>query len=177
MPDQAVFILHGVCHHGRLDRLACPHGLGGRLDGILDGRIPGAAAQRIFQGRADILAGGVRILLQQGVSGHDLARDAKPALDRAMDDEGFLQRVQAGLSILRAGQAFDRYDLLPFGAFSRIGTRQDRLAVNQHGATAAFGFVAADLGAGQAQPAPEQLGQRFAGLRRQADFLVINCKC
>ena len=84
---------------GGLTGFACPHGGGCRLDGILDRRIAGAAAQCVFQGGADIFAGGVRFFLQQGIGGHDLARDAEATLDRAMNDEGFLEGVQLDFSI------------------------------------------------------------------------------
>jgi hypothetical protein len=98
-------------------------------------------------------------------------------LDRAVDDEGFLERVQLGSSIGLTSQAFYRNDIFSSGAFRRIIAGKDWLAVHQDSATATLGFVAADLCSGQQQPVSEQIGEGLAGERGKADFLTINCKC
>jgi hypothetical protein len=94
-----------------------------------------------------------------------------------MDDESFLQGVQFWLSIrIRTCQAFDRQDIFSFCAFSRIVTREHRFTVNQYGAASAFGLIASDLGAHQAQPIPEQIGKSLAGERIKHSLLTVNSK-
>ena len=87
-----------------LDRFACPQGLRRGENGILNGWIARATAKRILQRKTNILAVWIRIALEQGIRGHDLAGDAKSALDCAMFHEGFLQRVQFHLFVNALGQ-------------------------------------------------------------------------
>ena len=47
---------------------------------------------------------GVRVALQQGSRSHQLPGDAETALDRAVSDEGFLQRVEGGSALLSGKQ-------------------------------------------------------------------------
>ena len=68
--------------------------LGRRMDGILDGRVAGAAAVGILERDRDVVVGGVGVAVQQGGGGHDQARRAEAALHGAVFDEGFLQRVE-----------------------------------------------------------------------------------
>jgi hypothetical protein len=127
--------------------------------------IAGAAAQRVFEGVFDVVFAGIGVLQQQGVGGHQLPGDAEAALDGAVIDKGLLQGVQRRTRGL-GGQALDGDDLFALYLEGRIGAGEHRLSIHQHGARAAFRFVAADFGAGQAQVVAQYVGQHF--IRRDA---------
>src|SRR5688572_1849336 len=77
-----------------LQGFACPQRLRCGENGILNRGIARTTAERIFQCKTNLIAGGVWIPLEQRVGGHDLARDAESALHCAMFDKSFLQRMK-----------------------------------------------------------------------------------
>src|SRR5712692_7721923 len=99
----------------------------------------------------DRVAGGVRLLLEQGPGVHDHARRAVAALESAMLHEGLLQRVQLSVAF----EAFDRHDVLPLHAGEVDLTGAHRLAVDADGARAADAFTAAVFRAGEIEIAAE----------------------
>ncbi len=152
------------------DRRAALHLGSGRLYGADDRRIPGAAAKRILQGLADLLFRGVGISLEQGQRGHDLARDAETALDRAVDNECFLQRMEA----VSGRHPLDGANVTARGFRRRERAGEHRFAVEQDSADAAFGLVAADLGSRQAEALPQQCRKHLAGLRLDVVGRVVH---
>ena len=128
-----------------------------RLDDVL---VAGAAAQVAGQRPADVLLGGVGVLVEQGLGGHHHARGAEPALQAVLLPEALLQRVQ----LAGAGQALHRADLVPVGLDGEHGAGLDRAAVHQHRARAAVGGVAAHVRAGQPQSPADQVGEQQPGL-------------
>ena len=70
------------------------HALGGQQHGVDDLLIAGAAAKVAFEGLARLGPRGMGVFGQQGIGGENHARRAKAALDGAVGDEGFLERVQ-----------------------------------------------------------------------------------
>src|SRR3972149_7660108 len=79
------------------------HPGGGRLNRLDDLVISGAAAHDAFNSFPDLLLAGLRILLQQGVNGHDHAGCTVSALDGSCLHVGFLDGVEAA----PLSQAFD----------------------------------------------------------------------
>jgi hypothetical protein len=63
----------------------------------------------------------------------------------------------------RGGEAFDGEDVVSLGFEGGKDAGVDGLAIDEDGADAALGFVAADFGAGEAQVVAEHFGQE-AGL-------------
>src|SRR6516162_8131703 len=124
-----------------------------RLDDVL---VAGAAAQVAGQRPAHVFLGGVGVLVEQRLGGHHHARGAEPALQAVLLLEALLQRVQ----LAGGGQALDGADLVPVGLDGQHGARLHRAPVDQHGARAAVGGVASHVGAGQAEPAADQVGQQ-----------------
>jgi hypothetical protein len=129
---------------GGLDRGAGAEALPRRHHGAQDGRISAAAAQRVLERLPDLVFGGIRVRFEQRDGGQDLAGNAEAALDGAVVDKRLLQRMEP----IPLGETLDREDPLAIRLESGQGTRQNRKAVEQDGAAAAFGFVAPDLGAG-----------------------------
>ena len=75
---------------------------------------------------------------------------------------------------VRCRDAFHGCDL---AAARLVGQRRagiDRRVVGEHGAGAAFGPVAADLGAGESQPVADRLGQGLAGRHVDAARLAVD---
>ncbi len=93
-----------------------------------------------------------------------------------MGDESFLQGVEPDAVLPAFGQTFDGGDALAMGALGRIDAGQHRVTVHHDRAGTAFGLVAADLGAGQAQAIAQQVRQGFPWKRRQLVFLAVNGK-
>ena len=87
------------------------HPGGGGLNRLDDLVISGAAAHDAFDPFPDLLLAGLRILLQQGINGHDHARRAVAALDGSCFYIGFLN----GMEVVPFGPApqWSRPGLLP----------------------------------------------------------------
>ncbi len=92
----------------RVEFSAAAHDLGCILDGTGNRRVAGTATQGIFQRITDFGFAGIRVVLQQGVGGHDLTGDAKATLYCAVHDESFLQWVQTGGILFPANQVILR---------------------------------------------------------------------
>src|SRR5688500_2506841 len=130
------------------------------LDGVDDVLVAGAAAEVSRDGPPDVVLGGVGGVLQQGRRRQHHARSAEPALEAVLLREPFLDGVQ----LARPAQAFDGGELMPVGLDTEEGARLHGQAVEQHGAGAATGRVAAEVGPGQAEHLPEHVHAQQAGL-------------
>ncbi len=144
-----------------LDRFTRPQGFRRRKDGILDGRIPCTAAERILQRKADLILRRIRIALEQGIRRHDLPGDAESTLDRAMLHEGFLERMQLHFLVHTLGETFNCRDGLSVRALGGIDARDHRLAIHEDGACTAFGFFTADLCPCEAESLAQEGGKCF----------------
>src|SRR5687767_11411115 len=123
------------------------HPRGGQLDGFVDLQIAGAAAEVPAQRLYDLGAGRRGSLLEERLAGEQESGSAVSALGRAELRERLLQRVEP----LGRLHPFDRRDLPSPQRGGDLQTRQDRPAVNQHGARPALAQLAAVLGAGETQ--------------------------
>ena len=136
----------------------------------IDGQVGAAAAERVLEGQADLVFAGIGVLRQESGAHHQLAGDAEAALDRTVLDEGLLQRVQLAL----AGQALDGEHVLARRLEGGQRAGEHRRAVQQDGADAALGLVAADLGAGQAEALAQHIGQHLARSDGELTRLVVD---
>src|SRR5215467_14514383 len=87
---------HG-CRRSGWRRGRATHCPGRGLYCLDDVHITGAAAEVALQPLADLVLGGVRVLLQQVRSGHDEARGAVTALEAVLVPERLLDRVQGAI--------------------------------------------------------------------------------
>src|SRR5262249_25959469 len=101
------------------------------------------------------------VLLQQGNRGDDLAGRTEAALGSEFLDHGFLHLVQFAI---RPFDAFDSGDLAPAHRVRQRRARIGRHVVEHDRAVAAFGVIAAELGAGEAELVAQRVDQ---GLVRQ----------
>src|SRR3990170_4554628 len=79
---------------------------GGLQDGLNDLHVAGAAAEVARDGHPHLGRCGVRHAGQQTLGGHEEPRGAVAALDRAVADESFLERVEA----IPLAETFTRLD-------------------------------------------------------------------
>jgi hypothetical protein len=125
----------------------------GGFDGFENLQVSGAAAQIAGESVANLLAIGMRILVEQSFRGDENCRGAVSALRGAEVGERFLQRVESAID----AHALDGEDI-PLIAFEREDeTGKHGLAVEKDGAGAAFAEFAAVLGAG----VPEIFSKNF----------------
>src|SRR5258706_1468588 len=101
------------------------------------------------------------VLLQQGNSRDDLAGRTEAALGSEFRDHSLLHFVQFAV---RPFDAFDGGDLAPTHRVSKGRARIGRDVIEHDGAVAAFGMIAAELGAGEAELVAQRVDQ---GLVRQ----------
>jgi hypothetical protein len=86
-------------------------------------------------------------------------------------DDALLHGVQGAV---RGGQPFDGLDLPAAHCVGEHGTGIMRDIIDQHGAGAALGAVAAEFGAGEAQFIAQGRGQRFLLHDVHAALLAVN---
>src|SRR5471032_67760 len=144
------------------------HFRGRRVDGGADAVVGAAAADVAAHGVLDVGVAGIFIRVQQGGGAHQLARLAVAALRHVVRDPGLLQRVRI---VLR--QRLDGGDLLAGDHRQRRLARADRRAVQMHGAGAAQGHAAAELGAGQADFIADDPQQWRVRLGRRRDCFTV----
>src|SRR5215204_6265731 len=144
----------------RADRRAGPDRLRRVTDRRDDVLVAGAAAEIAFDGVADLVVGGIRVLRQQVDGGHDHAGRAEPALETVLLPERGLHRVE----LIAVSEALDRLDLRPVRLDGEHGARLDRPAVDMDGAGAALAGVAADMRPGQVEVLPQRLDEESPGL-------------
>ena len=118
-----------------------------------------AAAQIAIQRLLDVIAGRMRILVEQGLRGHDHAADAVAALRGLLVNEGLLKLAR----ILLRAEALERGDLLAFGKGERRDAGMDGIAVHDDGAGAALGQPAAEFRATQAKIVAQRVKQHAVG--------------
>ncbi len=136
-----------------------------RLDDL---GVAGAAAKIVAQGLDDFVVARVRLLVKQGLGGHDHPRRAEAALDGTGEDEGLLDEMGVG----RGAEPLDGDDLgaIEIGQPGQTGAH--RLFIDNDDAGPALALAVAGLfGAGQTQVVTEQVEQHCF---RIGDPLVTN---
>ena len=128
-----------------------------------------AAAEIIFQARADVLLRRLRIEFQQADPGENHARRAKAALHPVVVHERLLQRMQ--FPVLR--QTLDGDDFLARHVLDLQQARPRRALVDEHRAAAAKARAAAEFGAGESEVGPQHPQQRAPAVHVQLDRLVV----
>src|SRR5574341_230324 len=159
----------GIRRSSRLLRL--PGFIGRTLDRGDDLVVGAAAADIALHVLDDLRARGFLVLRQERGRGHDLARLAVAALRRLLGNPRFLQRM-----VGRGRQSFDGRDLLPGDRRDRRDARARRLAVDVHGAGAALGDAAPELGAGEPELVAHHPQQRRVGRLLGIGFPAVDDK-
>ena len=114
-----------------------------------------AAAQIAADSQPNLLEGGIGILPQQALNGHDLARRAKSALEGVLLGEGLLDRTE----LLAVHQAFERGDLVALGLHRERHAGVARSPVDEDGAGAALAALATHLGRHQSKRVAQDVEQ------------------
>ena len=139
------------------------------LDRVDDLHVAGAAAEVAEQRMLDLLAGRLRMLLQQRLRLHHDPRRAVAALRRAGRDEAL---GPAAARLL--GEAFLRHDGLALDARRLLRARDDCFPVDDHGARAARAFRrAAVLHRAEAEPLAQHLEQTFVLSQLDRDRIAV----
>ena len=100
-------------------------------------------------------------MIQQALCGQDEAGRAETALGRAVENPGFLQRMQ----MIGRAQPFQRHDLgVVFNAFHLDDAAADELAVHDDGAGAAMAFFATELHAGELELIAQHISENVVGI-------------
>src|SRR5215831_13437208 len=111
------------------------------------------------------------VVLQQGHGRDDLAGRTEAVLRPEFLDHGLLHLVQFAV---RPFDTFDGGDLAPAHRVSERRARIGRHVVEHDSAVAAFGMVAAELGAGEAQLVAQRVHQGLVGCDIDGPFAAVD---
>src|SRR2546428_2945510 len=142
-------------------------GLGDRGDHLRVARTPAEVARDRV---ADLLLGGLRVVVEQGRRRHQHAGNAEPALRHAVADE----RVLDGRERSRPRQPLDRRDRAPARLHRQHEAARHEPAVEVDGARAAVAGPAALLGAGETEVLAERVEQRHVRLHERLHRLAVH---
>src|SRR5512134_10149 len=131
--------------------------------------VAGASAQIAGDGFFDPLARRRLFFVEKRFRGHQDARRAIAALRGAEVGEGRLQRMQ----LRTARQTLHRIDQFVGALHGENQAGKLRLAVDEHGAGAAFAELAAVLGAGKAEILAQHFEQRLVRCERRVGCLAV----
>src|SRR6266542_6906488 len=137
--------VNGIRDVRLLDKFACSQGLRGSENRILNRGIARATTKRIFERKANLIAGWVRISFEQRVGSHNLPWDAESALHRAVFDKGFLQWVEFHFFMHAFSKSLDGNDGLTIRALGRIHAGENRLTIYKNSACATLGFFTSNF--------------------------------
>src|SRR5215471_20800750 len=101
-----------------------------RLDDIHVARAPAEVAR---DPPADLVLAGLRVLLEEGVAGHEHARRAVAALEPVLGHKALLERMELAVLL----EPLHRHDLPAVGLDGQHGARLDGYSVEKHRAGAA----------------------------------------
>src|SRR5215207_8040895 len=143
-------------------------GGGGRRSGMYrrpahrlhDVHVARAAAQVPGDGPADLVLAGVGVAVKQRPADQHHRRRAEPALQAV----ALLEALLDGVELAVARQALDGGDRPAVGLHREQRAGLHRRAVEHHRAHPAARGVAPDMGAGEAQVGPHEVGQEHPGL-------------
>src|SRR6266850_2552443 len=149
----------------------------GGLDGLKNLEISGAPAQDAGERRANLIASGVRMLVQQGFRGDQNRGRAVSALRRAEIGEGILERMQSSFQ----AEAFDGQDIPGVALNAKDQAGEHGLAVQKNGARAALSQFTAMLRASVAEIFAKDFEESFVGRERDVYLLAVqrhsNVRC
>jgi hypothetical protein len=140
VPDNLEVFGIGLGHVRRDRRFTPLHGCR-RLDSPDHAGVTRTAAVGVLEGAFDILLAGMIVAVEQSPCGEDQARRTESALHRTMIDKRLLQGIEQTAFF----QPFNGRYVPSFGPQRRVNAGVNRHAVDQDGAGAAFGLVAADF--------------------------------
>src|SRR6266481_3060283 len=155
-----------MCRAGRRRR----ERLGGRLDGLDDGVVAGAAAEVPGQHLADLLARRRGLLAEERAGAHDDPGGAVAALKPVLGPEGLLHRMQA----IGGGDTLDGGDAPAVGLGGQHEAGTDGLTVEQDGACPADPVLAAQVRDGQIEVFSQEVGERLAHLHHALVLLAVD---
>src|SRR5207248_4104622 len=127
--------------------------LGGLLHRLDDVVVARAAADVALEAVADLLLGGLRVLVEQRAGGDDHPRRAEAALQAVLVPESLLD----GMELAGLGDALDGGDLPALELHGEERAALDGLAVDEHRARSALARVAADVRARQTQHIAQEM--------------------
>jgi hypothetical protein len=135
-----------------------------------DSRVSAAPTDLGVHPRKDLIARGLRRLIQEGDGSHDHARGAKAALHRALVCEGLLDRMQLPLG----AQAFYGCDGGASGVLHRDEAGMIPFTIDEHDAGPALSFPAAIFSAGESKVLTQDLEQRALGVSSYSMALAVD---
>jgi hypothetical protein len=140
------------------------------FDGFEDLLITGAPAQIPRERLLDLIAGRAWMLVEERLRRHKKAGRAVTTLRRTEIGKRLLQWVQASVG----RQPFDRRHFTPAAVDAEHKTRQDRLAIEQHGARAALAELAPVLRAAKVEILTQDLEQRLVRRERHLGSFAVD---
>ncbi len=145
--------------------------VGGRpLDGLHDVVVAGAAAQLPREPVADLLLGGVRVVVEQPAGGEHHPRRAEPALQAVAVHEALLDRIEHAVAL----HALDGVDRASVGHRRQHRAALHRHAVHVDDADPAVRRVASPVGARQAQLIAEEVHEQRSRLGLRRPFRAVD---
>ena len=157
-----VRLLLGDCHHATAAAANC-------LDDVL---VAGAAAEVALEAVPDLVLARIGVLGEEADGGHHHPRRAVAALEPVLLVERLLERMQRAV----VGEPFDRRQLRPVRLDAEQRARLDRLAVQEHGAGAARGGVAADVRPGQTETLAQDVDEELTRLQVELVANAVDSK-
>src|SRR6267378_6168961 len=150
-------------------RILAAHAGRRQLDGFVDLDVTGAAAEVARERLLDLVARRTRARCEERLGGEEEGRRAIAALCRAQLGEGFLE----GMEHPALRHAFDGFDPAPGTGEAEHETGEDRRAVDEHRAGAAFAQLAAVFRAREPQVFAQHLEQCLVRRERDLDGLAV----
>src|SRR6267142_3816435 len=149
----------------------------GGLDGLKNLEISGAPAQDAGKRRANLIASGARMPIQQGFCGDQNRGRTIAALGRTQISEGILERMQSSFQ----AEAFDGQDIPGVALNAKDQAGEHGLAVQKNGARAALSQFTAMLRASVAEILAKDFEESFVGCERDVYLLTVerhsNVRC
>src|SRR5215468_9260508 len=138
-----------------------------RLDDVHVARAPAEVAR---DAPADLVLAGLRVLLEEGVAGHEHARGAVAALEPVLGHEAFLEGME--LAVLLG--PLHGHDLPAVGLHREYRAGLHGPAVQEDGARAAVGRVAADVRAREPEDLSDQVHEEETRLDVRLELLAVD---
>src|SRR5262249_3536819 len=138
-----------------------------RLDDVHVARTPAEVAR---DAPADLVLAGLRVLLEEGIAGHEHTRRTVAALEPVLGHEAFLEGMELAVLL----EPLHRHDLPAVGLHREYRAGLHGPAVQEDGAGAAVGRVAADVRAREPEDLPDQVYEEETRLDVRLELLAID---
>src|SRR5215468_51461 len=138
-----------------------------RLDDVHVARAPAEVAR---DAPADLVLAGLRVLLEEGVAGHEHARGAVAALEPVLGHEAFLEGMELAVLL----EPLHRHDLPAVGLHSEYRAGLHGPAVEENGAGAAVAGIAADVRTCEPKDLPDQVHEEETRLDVRLELLAVD---